>query len=161
MVHWSRFRALSMRGVLHPINTQHNNCRYSWIHFHSYPYYQYKFRGLSPSVNHTHSLSLGRPEADCSLPFIWVWYEKCSKIDCHTPQLRYPCTKYQQDNNHYYLPSTYIAKGTNPKITISCILPCTRSESGLRHCISFEGGSTSTTITSKNQHTRKHQIDCA
>ena len=116
MLHWSSFRAPSVRGMLHPINTQHKNCRYSWIHFHSYPYYQDNLRGLSLLVNHVNYLSLGIPKADCSLPFIWIWYKKCSKTDCHTPQLCYTCTKSHQDNNNYYFLSAYISIGVIPVI---------------------------------------------
>ena len=115
MAHWHSFRTLVMCGMLHPINTYHNNCRYSWIHFHSYPYSQEKFRGLSPSIHHRHSLSLGIPKADYSLHFICRWYTKCSKTDRHTPQPLYTRTKYYQEKNHSYLPSAYISIGTNSK----------------------------------------------
>ena len=149
MVHLSSFRTLSMRGMLHPINQQHNNCRHSWIHFYIYPYSEDKFRGLSMSINHRHYLSLGRPKTDCYLHFIWRWYKKFSKTDHHTSQPHHLCTKPHQDNNHYYLPLAHIATRIKSTITRSCTPPCTSSEGGLRHCISSEGGSTSTTITSK------------
>ena len=125
MVHWSIFRALLMRGMLHPINTQRKNCKYSWIHFHSYPYYQDKFRGLSPSINHINYLSLGIPKVDSSLPLIWRQYKKFSKIGCHTPQPLHKCTKSYQDNNNSYFPSAYIAIVTDSKTTSSCTQPCT------------------------------------
>ena len=93
MSHCFIFRAISMHRILHPINPQHNNCRHRWIHFYSYPYSQDKFRGLSPSINHIHYVSLGRPKSDCSLPFVWRWYTKFSKTDHHTPQPCHTCTK--------------------------------------------------------------------
>ena len=138
MVHWSIFIALSMRVMLHPINIHHKNCRYSWNHFHSYPYSQGKFRGLSPSIYHIHSLSIDIPKSDCFLSFIWRWYTKSSKTDFHTPQPRHPCTKSHQDKNQSYLPSAYISIGTDSKITSSFNPPC-NSSSHIRPSLLLQG----------------------
>ena len=147
MIHWSRFKALLMRVMLHTISTHHNNCRCSWINLHSYIYSQKKFRGLSPPIHHINYLSLVIPKADCYLPLIWRWYTKRSKIDHHTPQMRHPHTKSHQDINQSYFPSAYIAISTNFKTSSSCTPPCTSSEGGIIHWISSEGGSTRTTTT--------------
>ena len=138
-----------MRGILHPINPQHNNFRHSRIYFYIYPYSQDNFRGLSPSINHKYYSSLLRPKAYCSLPFIWVLYTKFSKNNPNTPQPRHPCTKTHQDNTHSSFTSGYITIGINSKINICCNPPLTSYEVCIRLCISSEDGSPSTTITSK------------
>ena len=149
MVDWSRFIALSMRGMLHPINPQHKNCRHRRIYFYSYPYSQDKFRGLYTSINHRNYYYLGIPKADCYLPFIWVRYTKFSKTNRNTPWPRHPCTKTHQDNTRSSFSSVYIDIVINSTINSCCTPSYTRYTCVLRHCISSEGGSPSTTITSK------------
>ena len=69
--------------------------------------------------------------------FLLNMTKKNSKKDRHTPQPRHPCTKFKQDNNHWYFPSAYITIITKSKITSSYTPPCTSSESGLIHCILY------------------------
>ena len=147
--------------MLHPINTHHNNCRYSWIHFHSYPYSQDKFRGLSLSIHHRHSLSLFMPKINCSLPFIFRWYTKCSKIDCHTPQPLHPHTKAHQDKNLSYSSAAYLAIGTNSKITSYCTPPLHELWGWSQTLHQFWGWQYQHKNHLQNQLTSKHHIYCS
>ena len=157
MVYWNSFRALSMHGMLPPINPQHTNLIHCWISSYSYPYYQDKFRRLFLSIDHRHYHYLIRPKDFCSLTFIWVWYTKFSEKNCNTSQLLHSWTKIHWDTTHSTFPSAYIFIIINSIINSCCTPPCTIYNRGIRNCISSKGVSTRTTITSKNLVYLHHQ----
>ena len=149
MLHCSRFRALLMHGMFK--NHQHT-AQELQMQLNSSPQLFLLPRQVQRiiSVNPSQTFYLSWHTQSQLLPtfnleMIQKMYEKYR----HTTQRLHTCTKYHQDNNRSYFPSTYITIRINPKIPDSCTPPCTISEGYLRHQISSKGDSHSTTIKSK------------
>ena len=157
MVHWTWFRALSVRGMLHSIHSQHMNRGHHWISSDSFPSYQDEFRGLFQSINWRHHQSTIIPQAYCYLPVVWGQYEKCNQTNCNTSQLWNSWYIICWDTTHSNFLSAYITIIIKSTINICCNLPWTISEGGFRHCVSSDGVSSIKTNNSKNFTLCYHQ----
>ena len=138
-----------MCGMLHPVYSQHMNRRHCQISSGSCTYSYDKFRRLSLEIDWINYRSLIIPQTYYPLTFILLLYTKCNKTNFNTYQPRHSCTTVHWYTTKYTPPSAYIAIRINYTFNSCCTPTCTRSEGGLRHCISSKGVGPSTTITSK------------